>query len=538
MGALLSGTPNSSANVVPLSLAQFRAGNAIDPPHLARQLSLGVLFRWHPTVLHILVLAFLVRVAVGLVSDVAMYPDEVFQYLEQAHRLVFGPGMIPWEYEYGIRSWIVPLSLGLVLKPIQLIGFDAPQVYQPLMKAVLSAASLVIPYGLYRVAQALFNHSVARLTLIFAAFWYELVIYAHRTTIDVLATYTSIGAIALLFSSTRPAIVAGSGALAGLTVVLRFQLLPLVAVMGVVALWRCRLSMWPWAVGCVTAVVAGGALDYYTWGTWFSSVVTNVQINLVADVASQFGTDPAYWYVPVIIVLSGGLVVPGVMGLLLTARSTWPLVAMGAVTLASFSIIGHKETRYVFFLIPVWLLGLAVLAANRGERLALALPRTARLAPAAAGVLIVAFAVISALGLFNLLPFESRVMSASITRNNARRAYRALANADDMVAVLDLTGADPWSLAPYYDLHRDVPIYWPLSDGFETVRQNPGRYASHVMARASLNGPDGFRTLVTVGDVVIWRRLADPPLTTPPPEYTTRIRPRPSIGPPTVNPRW
>jgi len=36
------------------------------------------------------------------------HPDEVFQSLEQAHRLVFGYGAVPWEFEYGARSWLLP----------------------------------------------------------------------------------------------------------------------------------------------------------------------------------------------------------------------------------------------------------------------------------------------------------------------------------------------------------------------------------------------------------------------------------------------
>ena len=36
------------------------------------------------------------------------YPDEIFQSVEQAHRLVYGNGLIPWEFVYGTRSWFLP----------------------------------------------------------------------------------------------------------------------------------------------------------------------------------------------------------------------------------------------------------------------------------------------------------------------------------------------------------------------------------------------------------------------------------------------
>ena len=44
----------------------------------------------------ILLLAFAARFAVGVANDGVLYPDEIMQYLEQAHRLAFGAGMTPW----------------------------------------------------------------------------------------------------------------------------------------------------------------------------------------------------------------------------------------------------------------------------------------------------------------------------------------------------------------------------------------------------------------------------------------------------------
>src|SRR5262249_43210459 len=34
--------------------------------------------------------------------------DEVFQSTEQAHRLVYGYGLVPWEFQLGMRSWLLP----------------------------------------------------------------------------------------------------------------------------------------------------------------------------------------------------------------------------------------------------------------------------------------------------------------------------------------------------------------------------------------------------------------------------------------------
>ena len=69
--------------------------------------------------LPVLVLAFAVRAAVALCGDFVLHPDEVMQYLEPAHRLVFGGGVTYWEFFYGARAWLVPGMVAGVLK-----GFD------------------------------------------------------------------------------------------------------------------------------------------------------------------------------------------------------------------------------------------------------------------------------------------------------------------------------------------------------------------------------------------------------------------------------
>jgi hypothetical protein len=66
------------------------------------------------------------------------YPDEVFQTLEQAHRLVFGTGLVPWEFVYGTRSWVLPGALAGLMMLVS--PFCAgPSCYIPFIGLVLAA---------------------------------------------------------------------------------------------------------------------------------------------------------------------------------------------------------------------------------------------------------------------------------------------------------------------------------------------------------------------------------------------------------------
>src|SRR5580658_4683132 len=113
-----------------------------------------------------LVLAFLARATFALTTDYITHPDEIFQYLEQAHRLVFGHGFVPWEYDYGLRSWITPGFVALILKFLAVLDLDRPDIYQPTVKLVFCAISLSLPFSVYRIAQAILDETTARLALI------------------------------------------------------------------------------------------------------------------------------------------------------------------------------------------------------------------------------------------------------------------------------------------------------------------------------------------------------------------------------------
>ena len=491
---------------------------------------------------HVLALAFAARFAVGLSTDSVLQPDEVMQYLEQAHRLVFGPGMIPWEYDYGTRSWVAPLFIAGILEPLRLMGLGAPQIYQPVVKAVLCAVSLAVPYSAYRISRTLFSEAAAWLALLFTAFWYELVSYGHRSTIDALGAYPALGALALVFAEPRLRVTASCGALAGLACVLRNQLGPAVAVIGLIAIWRWRWRVWPAAVAGALVVLAGGALDAYTWGFWFASAITSFDFNVGQNQMVRFGTQPFHWYAIVLAVLSGGLAPIGAIGLLMSWRRSWPLIAVALVTALTFSALAHKETRFIFLLTPLWLMGLAALVADGGQLLADTVPRLRRVAPAGAMLLIAGTLVASVFGLSNRLPRENRYVRSHIARVQTREAYRAVAAEPDVTAVLDASATDsssPWYLTPFYDLHHDVPLYWPLSNGFNDVRSNPRPYASHVIAPAADGAPNGYRAVKRVGSLMIWRRISDPPESRVPRGYDRRIAAlQPIKAEPIVTPRW
>ena len=86
----------------------------------------------------VFVAAFAARLLPVFVFPGINHPDEVFQTVEQAHRLVFGTGLVPWEFVYGTRSWVLPGTLaGLMMLASQFCA--GPSCYMPIIGSVLAA---------------------------------------------------------------------------------------------------------------------------------------------------------------------------------------------------------------------------------------------------------------------------------------------------------------------------------------------------------------------------------------------------------------
>jgi hypothetical protein len=135
-----------------------------------------------PRVLH---RAALVAVLVGLALRIwimathtyVVHPDETVQYLEQAHRLAFGSGLQPWEYIFGIRSWLLPGVLAAIFRAAALID-PAPWFYVGAARLLCVLGSLSVPYLAARWAGRSSGGAGALIAGLVPALWYELLYFA------------------------------------------------------------------------------------------------------------------------------------------------------------------------------------------------------------------------------------------------------------------------------------------------------------------------------------------------------------------------
>lgn len=408
----------------------------------------------------VLLLALSIRLWVVWTQTYVVFVDETFQYLEQGHRLAFGTGLVPWEFQDGDRSWLLPGVIAGLMRLCSLLS-DDPLVYLRLIRTLCVALSLVVPLVGFRMGQLRGGLIGAVLTGGLCAIWFDLIYFAPAVLTEVLAAHCSILAIFLSLpaDATSPRRLLLIGALCGLVFCLRYQYAPALLAAG---LWQYRLGWphWRWLLAGALAVALplAGGLDWLTWGAPFASIWRNVLRNSVDGVSSGMGVEAARFYLDYLMVALQPLPILAALAIL-GARRMPALGVAAAVTLLEHMLIPHKEVRFIYLAIaaaPILIgLGLTELVGELRLRL------NRRAAAAGAAMSLLASACLSwwtaTVTLGPRWQFGRSYMEASLAASREPGICG--------LAVRDLWF---WLSGGYTYLNRDVPIWYAEAD------QDPG----------------------------------------------------------------
>ena len=291
----------------------------------------------------------------ALNSFSANNPDEIIQYLEQAHRIVFGYGAVPWEFREFIRSWLIPLML---VPPMRLGEWLDPggQLYLILPRAMVAALNFAPVIAAWYVGRRVsLQHAIVGMAVI--AIWVESVAFSVQTLSESLGVAAFFTAAALLHPTAKmPAIIA-AGATLALTGLFRFQYGPAAAAFGAMMAgknWR----IWKGLILGAIPVVVGGALIDLAMGLWpYEWIYTNYRLNIAEGKMQKIAGlgDPrtylallykswklAFFVIPILVVAGW--------------RRHPALVVAALVNLALHQLIDHKEYRYIWLSLEIFLL--------------------------------------------------------------------------------------------------------------------------------------------------------------------------------------
>lgn len=381
------------------------------------------------------------------------HPDELYQYLEQANRIAFGHGIVPWEYREGMRSWLPPLLLSL---PMRLGEAIAPGTLLPvaMVRALVALIELAPLAAAYALGSRL-SRTHGLIALAAVAVWFESIYFSGHLLTELLSVSCFLPAAALIMPAAGRRALAAGGALLALAVLFRFHYAPAYAIFALITLNRHWRSWVPVIAGGLGVLAVSAVVDAAMGQIPFAWIVANFRVNLVESAADRFGIFGPLAYFQMMW-LRWGVAMPLLLILPLFVARRYPgLLAAAVINLLVMMAIGHKEYRFIWLTVQILVLLSAIASADLLQK-GLDRWRVADRGRLAA-----------MLGLVALWAATSAALAAADplwpnwNRFGARTAAVADAGRVDGLCGVAVHGIDYWSATHAY-LRSGAPIYHPF----------------------------------------------------------------------------
>lgn len=338
-------------------------------------LILLVLFRW---------------MNVGLVQT-SFVPDEYWQSVEVAHKVVFGYGYLTWEWQTGLRGFAYPAIFVVLYKMLAILRLDYPVVLILAPRLLQATLSAVGDFCLYKTSALIHGKDVARWTLIMNLSSWFVFYNATRTLTNTMENIlTSVGlfffpwprdwlhdknekqdrnprvyivivALACLVRPTAAVLwlplclwhINFSRATLGSLGFTHFHLLSIIIITHDVIRVAVTLFL---PVGLI-AISASLLMDRLFYG-YFVLVQKNfIEFNLINDLGAFYGTHPWHWYFSQGFAVVMTTHIPSfVMGAKMGYKKNGLLLWTVLWTLCIYSFTSHKEFRFIFPVVPICML--------------------------------------------------------------------------------------------------------------------------------------------------------------------------------------
>jgi len=274
---------------------------------------------------------------------------------------------MPWEYHAQLRStWSVWLA-AICLKVSHLFGLDGKGALF-ISRVLTSITGLIILFRFSKVLQRYTSTIAGKI----AAKWLPvtfciLPFLLNRFSAEVLSMYLLLGVLLFVFSikkspSHRQLFILGAGMM--LTFFVRHAIVLALIPFFIWFVMKYKPSLKGIAfvlLGSMAMAAVSVALDSLYYGQFALTPYNYFTANFVENRAANFGVYPWHFYFSGMITRLGWtalvILIICALGTLIKGKST-PFFWMILCSVVGFSLIGHKELRFLFSLIPFVIAGL------------------------------------------------------------------------------------------------------------------------------------------------------------------------------------
>jgi phosphatidylinositol glycan class B len=320
----------------------------------------------------VFIVLFFIRLLNSLTIKTFFQADEYYQCLEPAYNFVFGSGYITWEWEEGIRSSIHPLIYALGYKMVSYVHFDD----KPIILIPKVIGALIASIGevyLYKFSKKFTkNEKLARLTLILSLLspfnWYiitrsfsnsfEMVLTTIAFTYwpwDNVISYKDISMsciIAFISCIVRP-----TNGIIWLYLGINFMIKNYKLEKQLGKLMKLILIL---SIELILILLVNTGLDYIFYGKTTFPLYNFVEFNVIRNLSIFYGVAPWHFYlfqgVPIILMTY----LPWLLHSAIVLKKYKSLLGQVAILMiGGFSLIDHKEIRFIYPLQPIFMLMVA-----------------------------------------------------------------------------------------------------------------------------------------------------------------------------------
>ncbi|KAG7660332.1 GPI10 [[Candida] subhashii] len=301
----------------------------------------------------LIVFIFIIRLINSFTIQTYFQADEYYQALEPAHNFIYGYGYMTWEWKQQLRSSIHPLIYALGYKLAGENGF----LIHSIPKIINAIIATSIEYNLYKFVEV-YDSDYGLTTLILSLLnpfnWYVIT----RSFSNNLETMLTV--IALRFwpwdyklkTSSRWFISLGVGLT---SCIIRPTNILIWLPLGIWLLLKADRITFKWVLVSISEVVLilciNTYLDYYFYQKLTFPLYNFLEFNVFKNLSIFYGSAPWHFYIgqaiPLMMMLYLPLMVFGIRLNVLTVTSF--------IYVVGFSLIEHKEFRFIYPLQPIML---------------------------------------------------------------------------------------------------------------------------------------------------------------------------------------
>ncbi|XP_053573474.1 GPI mannosyltransferase 3 [Bombina bombina] len=308
---------------------------------------------------YLVLLTISFRILNCFLVQTSFVPDEYWQSLEVAHNMTFNYGYLTWEWNERLRGFSYPLVFASVYKILYWLGKDEVWLLIWIPRLLQSVLSALADVKLYTLLRHLENANIAKwvyFSQLCSWFtWY----CSSRTLTNTMETVLSTFALYYypLEGSSRK-----NSTKYLIFVAFAFIIRPTAVILWVPLLFyhfvkqqkKVDLILQQYAPVGLFTVGASLIVDRIFFGEWTLVQWNFLKFNVLQNIGSFYGSHPWHWYItqgfPVIL----GSHLPFFFhGCFLTPRRYRILLVAVAWTLLIYSMLSHKEFRFIYPVLPL-----------------------------------------------------------------------------------------------------------------------------------------------------------------------------------------